>query len=233
MSVLLPVYVLQLHPACAGEGQCRVEFRGGFAANNADGFQAGIVTGCRRGIEVIGPGAAKSQQRVVIGLSGLNQVVLEFAPLVATELRVQQVVAFNPQADAGIIQQRTVQRLQRGIAWCGEDGVSNGSLVGLLSGDYVKHGGVFEIDDPVRVNPAADGRVADCRRGGKRLAEFVANLVHAGAATRHIERLNYNGFAGLYFFWRQLLQYGAGFLLHHQLNRGGRRWRLGIVLLGV
>ena len=78
-----------------GKLERRIQFAAVFAPDNADSFETEAIAGGSGGCYVVRPGAAKSEQgRFALG-SGLDQVVLEFAPLIAANIGIGEVFAFN------------------------------------------------------------------------------------------------------------------------------------------
>ena len=82
-----------------------------FTANDADGMETEVFPRCGGSVDMVGPGAAKSEQGFDVMLSGTYQVVFQLAPLVATEQRVDQVVAFDVEPDFGMIEEVTLKSL--------------------------------------------------------------------------------------------------------------------------
>lgn len=76
-----------------------------FAADDADGVEAVAGAGRRGRIYVIRPRAAEGQQGVLPLFCCCNEVVLELAPLVATDGVIDKVFALYPQLDAGAAKQ--------------------------------------------------------------------------------------------------------------------------------
>lgn len=65
------------------------------ASNDADGFEAELPAGRRSGMDMVRPGTAEGEQRILSLCAGLYQVVLELAPFVAAEMRIGEIVAFD------------------------------------------------------------------------------------------------------------------------------------------
>ena len=70
------------------------------------------MAGSGQGMDMIGVSATKREQVAFTVFAGMQQVVLELAPLVAGDERVDQIVPFAPELDAIAGQQRMVDRLQ-------------------------------------------------------------------------------------------------------------------------
>ncbi len=83
-------------------------------------------------MDVIGVGAAKREQMPFALLSGVQQVVLELAPLVARDGGVDQIVPFAPELDSIGAQQRVRDSLQRRGQ---QAGCRGGSAIGGDWGD--------------------------------------------------------------------------------------------------
>ena len=82
-----------------------------FTADDTDAVETEISGGSGSGVYVVGPGAAKSQQGIVLVFPGFGQIVFELSPFVAAEMRVNQIITFNENVDPGLFQERTVQLL--------------------------------------------------------------------------------------------------------------------------
>ena len=76
-----------------------------FAPDNTNRAKAKAFPGGSRGIDMIRPGTAKSEQGVVVLFFSLYQVVLELAPLVAAEIVIRKVLAFNRYRNACFFEQ--------------------------------------------------------------------------------------------------------------------------------
>ncbi len=75
-----------------------------FTADDADGVETVTGAGGRGRVNVIRPGAAESEQGMLLLLRCRNQIVFKFAPLVAADRGIREVFAFDEQLDAGAVQ---------------------------------------------------------------------------------------------------------------------------------
>ena len=103
---------MQLHATAPGKGEIGVVDRF-IAANHANGVKAEQLAGGRGGVYVIGPDAAEREQGVLLLANCLFKIVFQLAPLVAAELWVAQIFAFDIQRDSPLAKQRALQALQR------------------------------------------------------------------------------------------------------------------------
>jgi hypothetical protein len=76
-----------------------------FTADDADGIESEASAGRRGRVNVIRPGAAEGEQGSLLLLRCRNQIVFEFAPLVAADRGIGEVFALDEQLDAGAVQQ--------------------------------------------------------------------------------------------------------------------------------
>lgn len=93
------VEIAELHAPRAREGERAVERQMLLAPDQADRGEAEDPAGGGRGPDVVGVAPAERDQRVVPLRPGFGEVVLELAPLVARQLGMDQVVAFEEQLD--------------------------------------------------------------------------------------------------------------------------------------
>ena len=112
--VALAVHKNEIHAPAFGRAQGCVADAVSLTAYDAGGAQPGPEAGRRQGVNVIGVGAPKRQQVGLALRPSLLQVVLELAPLVAGEGRVDQIIPLAPEPHAVGIQQRVVDRVQGG-----------------------------------------------------------------------------------------------------------------------
>src|SRR5215218_7623734 len=84
-----------------------------FASNHTDGREPKVIAGRRSGADVVGVGAAEREKGVMAQVGGGRDVVLQLPPFVARNLRMDQVIALEVQADAVAGQNGVVQLLDR------------------------------------------------------------------------------------------------------------------------
>ena len=89
-----------------------------FTTYDAGSSQARLTPSCRQRMNVVGIGTAKREQVLHALFPGMLQLVLEFAPLVARDGRVDQVISFAPELDVVLPQ----QRVEDGFQWRGQPG---------------------------------------------------------------------------------------------------------------
>ena len=112
VAVLLAADEVQLHTVITGKVE--VGIVDGFTTNDADGVDTNGATDRRGGMNVIGPGATKSQQGVISLFEAGSKIVFELEPFVAAEGGMNQVGAQALQADASLVELRVMQGLQAG-----------------------------------------------------------------------------------------------------------------------
>src|SRR6266536_1018740 len=109
-----PVQVLQPHAIVSGGGQHRIERQVLFPPDDADGGEPVVVARRRGGADVVGVRPAEGEQDLVALISRCLEVVLQLPPLIARDVSVDQVVAFQEQPKPSPGQTVIVQFLQRG-----------------------------------------------------------------------------------------------------------------------
>lgn len=100
-AIGLPVEVGQAHPAVDGESQRRVQRVVRLAADHTDRLEPEQRARGRDGPDVVGVRAAERQQRRGSRRPGGLEVVPELAPLVARQLRMDQVVPLEQEPHPG------------------------------------------------------------------------------------------------------------------------------------
>lgn len=95
------VQVGQPHAATDGVGQRVIQRQVLLAADDADGGEAEVFTRRSCGPDVVGVGAAESQQCAMTQALRLGEVVLQLAPLVPRHIRIDQVIPLESKPDPG------------------------------------------------------------------------------------------------------------------------------------
>ncbi len=112
VAIALPVDEMKSHATLSGKGKIAV-VDGLITTNHANRIKAEQLAGSRGGVYVIGPGAAKGEQSVLLLANRLFKIVFQLAPLVAAKLRMAQIFTFDIQRDSPFAKQRALQALQR------------------------------------------------------------------------------------------------------------------------
>ncbi len=112
--VTLAIDENEIHAPASGIPQGGIADGIGFAPYDTGSAEAGLISGGSQGVDMVGVGTAEREQVLFAVLSGMQQVVLELAPLVAGDGRMDQVIPLAPEFDVIAGQQRVVEALQGG-----------------------------------------------------------------------------------------------------------------------
>ena len=86
-----------------------------FTADETDAVKTKMSGSSSGGVDVVRPGATEGEQGIEIILSGVDQVVFLFAPFIAAEQRMDQVVAFDVECDFRLFEKVAAQLLQGAV----------------------------------------------------------------------------------------------------------------------
>src|SRR5689334_12862778 len=92
------IEIRELHAARGGVGEGGIQRQVFLAANHTDGSELPVVADGGSSADVVRIGTAERQQRVVSEQSRRRDVVLQLAPLVSWDLRIDEVVTFQEHA---------------------------------------------------------------------------------------------------------------------------------------
>jgi hypothetical protein len=113
LSVCCPVQVCQSHPMAHRIIQRWVKGKMFLPANHPDGCEAKRVPGRGGGADVVRISAAEREQSLMALLLRGSEVVLELAPFISGDIRVDQIITFEEQPQTRAGQSAVPQLLQR------------------------------------------------------------------------------------------------------------------------